>query len=381
MSSVPRIPFYRASLRGRELEYVAEVARSGQTGGAGVFGQRCEALLEGALGGGCRVLLTTSGTHALEMAALLLRLEPGDEVLVPSFSFATTAGAFVQHGGRPVFVDIREDTLNLDEAAVEAGIGPRTRALVPVHYGGVPCAMDALVELSRRHRFTLVEDNAHGLFGRFEDRSLGTIAPLAALSFQQTKNFIAGEGGALVINDPELVPRGEILREKGTDRSSFMRGESDRYDWVDVGSSYVLSDLLAAFLLAQLEDREAVQQERRDLWATYERELAAWAGACGVRLPTVPGNCEPSWHTYWLLMPDAAARDGLIATLRGRGIHAVFHYTPLHTSPMGRRFGARPGDCPVTERVAATIVRLPFFNAMDEGMCEEILAAVTQFRP
>lgn len=375
-----RIPFYRASLRGRELEYVAEVAESGQTGGAGVFGQRCEALLEAALGAP-RVLLTTSATHALEMAALLLRPEPGDQVIVPSFSFATTAGAFAQHGAQPIFADIAPESLNLDPQCVSDAIGEHTRAIVPVHYGGIACALPELLAVADSANIQVIEDNAHGLFASSAGRALGTFGSLAALSFQQTKNFIAGEGGALVINDPALIERAEIIREKGTNRSRFMRGETDRYDWVDVGSSYVLSDLLAAFLLAQLEDRDAVQTERGDLWRRYDDGLATWADRCHIRRPTIPADCEPAWHMYWLIMPDRDSRDALINKLADSGIHAVFHYMPLHLSPMGRKLGGKPGDCPVTEAVSETIIRLPFYNGMDDDTLAEILDVVTSFNP
>lgn len=374
-----RIPFYRASLRGRELDYVAQAAESGQTGGAGPFGDRCEKLLEEALGAP-RVLLTTSGTHALEMAALLLRLKPHDQVIVPAFSFATTAGAFHQHGGHPVFVDIDPHTLGLDPQRASDAIGEHTTALVPVHYGGGACAIGELLSLASENGLSVVEDNAHGLFGSSAGRPLGTFGSLAALSFQQTKNFIAGEGGALVINDRALIERAETIREKGTNRSAFMRGQADRYDWVDVGSSYVLSDLLAAFLLAQLEDRDAVQNERKTLWEQYQQALAPWAKSHGVGLPKIAKGCEPAWHMYWLLMPNRRSRDGLIDALASGGIHAVFHYMPLHLSPMGRRLGGKPGDCPVTEKVADTIVRLPFFNGMTAEVFAEIVETVTAFK-
>lgn len=378
--SEPRIPFYRASLRGREIEYVEEVARSGQTGGAGLFGERAEALLEEYLGS-ARVLLTTSGTHALEMAALLLQLKPGDEVIVPSFSFATTAGAFHLHGAKPVFADIERDTLCLDIDRASAAISARTRAIVPVHYAGASSQLDAFTSLAAQHKVELIEDNAHGLFAKDQGKPLGTFGSLAALSFQQTKNFTAGEGGALVINDERFSERAEILREKGTNRPSFRRGEADHYDWVDYGSSYVLSDLLAAFLLAQLEDHAAVQQERAALWRNYDDGLGDWAASHAVQQPKIHASCEPSWHTYWLLMPDRGSRDGLIHHLANRGIHAVFHYLPLHLSPVGRSLGGQKGDCPVAEEVSESLVRLPLFNGMSRAEQDETIETVRRFQP
>jgi dTDP-4-amino-4,6-dideoxygalactose transaminase len=375
-----RIPFNRPTLAGSELDYLREALASGHHSGDGRFTYRCQELLERELGV-AKVLLTTSGTHALEMAALLLEVGPGDEVLVPTFTFVSTANAFVLRGARPVFVDSRPDTLNLDERLLPERITPRTKAVVPVHYGGVGCAMDVLLTIAERHGLAVVEDNAHGLFGRYRDRWLGSIGPLAALSFHETKNFNCGEGGALLINDPKYVSRAEIVREKGTDRKRFFRGEVDKYTWVDQGSSYLPSDLLAAILWAQLERREAIQASRSLLWNNYREELGEWARERGVRLPVVPEDCAQPFHLFYLLLPTAEARAALISHLRKAGILAVFHYVPLHLSDMGRRFGGRPGDCPVAEDAADRLVRLPFFTSMTEAEQSAVIEAILAFTP
>lgn len=372
------IPFNRATLVGREMTYMAEAVAAGHISGDGVFTRRCHALLEQALG--CpKVLLTTSCTHALEMAALLLDLKEGDEVIFPSFTFVSTVNAFVLRGVRPVFVDIRPDTLNLDETRIETLVSPQTRAIVPVHYAGVGCEMEAILEIARRRGLAVVEDNAHGLFGKYRGRPLGTFGCLATQSFHETKNFTCGEGGALLINDPALAERAEILREKGTNRSRFFRGQVDKYTWVDLGSSYLPSDLLAAFLLAQLEEREAIQARRRAIWQRYFVELSTWAERNGVGLPHVPAYCEQPYHMFYLLFPDLDRRQRFIGSLKRQGILAVFHYQPLHLSDMGRRFGGRPGDCPVTEAVSDRLVRLPFYTGMTGEEQGLVIEAVRHF--
>ena len=372
------IPFNRATLVGREMTYMAEAVAAGHISGDGVFTRRCHALLEQALG--CpKVLLTTSCTHALEMAALLLDLKEGDEVIFPSFTFVSTVNAFVLRGVRPVFVDIRPDTLNLDETRIETLVSPQTRAIVPVHYAGVGCEMEAILEIARRRGLAVVEDNAHGLFGKYRGRPLGTFGCLATQSFHETKNFTCGEGGALLINDPALAERAEILREKGTNRSRFFRGQVDKYTWVDLGSSYLPSDLLAAFPLAQLEEREAIQARRRAIWQRYFVELSTWAERNGVGLPHVPAYCEQPYHMFYLLFPDLDRRQRFIGSLKRQGILAVFHYQPLHLSDMGRRFGGRPGDCPVTEAVSDRLVRLPFYTGMTGEEQGLVIEAVRHF--
>lgn len=372
-----RIPFNRPGLAGPELDLVAEAVASGRISGDGAFTRRCQELLERELGVP-RCFLTTSCTHALELAALLLDIGPGDEVIVPSFTFVSTANAFALRGARPVFADSRPDTLNLDEERLAALVTRRTRAIVAVHYAGVGCAMERVGEVAAAHGLAVVEDNAHGLFGRYRGRWLGTFGALATQSFHETKNFTCGEGGALLVNDPALVARAEILREKGTDRSRFFRGEVDKYTWVDVGSSYLPSDLLAAFLAAQLEAREAVQARRRAIWEAYRDGLADWAEEQGVGLPVVPDDCEQAYHLFYLMLPSLDARTALIDHLRAREIHAVFHYVPLHLSAMGRRFGGRPGDCPVAETAGDRLLRLPFFNGLRADEQERVIAAVRE---
>jgi dTDP-4-amino-4,6-dideoxygalactose transaminase len=375
-----RIPFNKPALAGNEMAYVAEAVASGHISGDGVFTKRVHHLLEEALGVP-KVLLTSSCTHALEMAALLLDIQPGDEVIVPAFTFVSTVNAFVLRGARPVFIDIRPDTLNLDESQLEALITPRTRAILPVHYAGVGCEMDTIMTIAGRHGIAIVEDNAHGLFGQYRGRSLGTFGALATQSFHETKNFQCGEGGALLINDPQHVERAEIIREKGTNRSRFFRGQIDKYTWVDIGSSYLPSDMLAAFLLAQLEMRDSIQAARQRIWETYDRELRAWADACNVRLPVIPDHCTQTYHMYYVLMPSLAARSALIDHLKAQGILAVFHYLPLHLSDMGRGFGGQPGDCPVTEDLSDRLLRLPFYNTLTPDEQMSVIETVRAFDP
>jgi dTDP-4-amino-4,6-dideoxygalactose transaminase len=327
-----------------------------------------------------RALVTTSCTHALEMAALLLDLGPGDEVIVPDFTFVSTANAFVQRGAQPVFCDVRADTLNLDETQIESLITPRTRAIVPVHYAGVACEMDAILEIAQRHGLAVVEDNAHGLFGKYRGRYLGTLGCLSTQSFHETKNITCGEGGALLINDERFVERAEIIREKGTNRARFFRGQVDKYSWVDIGSSYLMSDVLAAFLYAQLEVWREIQAKRRRLWEQYDEQLAGWAKEQGVRQPIVPQHCEQAWHMYYLLLPTMESRQRLIAHLKERGILAVFHYLPLHLSPYGSRWGGKAGDCPVTEDVSDRLLRLPFYNHLSLREQESVIETVLSFR-
>jgi len=373
------IPFNRSAIEGRELEYIAQTITHGQIAGDQAFSQRCHALLEQTLGLK-RALVTTSCTHALEMAALLLDIKPGDEVIVPSFTFVSTANAFVLRGARPVFCDIRPDTLNLDETRLEALITHRTKAVVLVHYAGIGCEMDAILEIAGRRGVAVVEDNAHGLFGKYRGRWLGTFGCMATQSFHETKNITCGEGGALLINDGHYIRRAEIIREKGTNRSRFFRGEVDKYTWVDVGSSYLMSDVLAAFLYAQLEAWQTIQMDRQRIWETYHEKLAGWCRANGVRQPVVPPHCEQAWHMYYLLLPSLQVRAALIAHLKSRGILAVFHYQPLHLSEMGRKFGGKPGDCPVTEAIADRILRLPFFNDLTEAEQGRVIDALLAFK-
>jgi dTDP-4-amino-4,6-dideoxygalactose transaminase len=377
MSSLPPIPFNRPAAVGPEMAYMQQALQAGHLSGDGAFTARCHAMLE-AITGAPKVLLTTSCTHALEMAMLLTGLGPDDEVICPAFTFVSSVNAFVLRGARPVFVDIRPDTLNIDERLVEAAITPRTRALLVVHYAGVGCEMPALMAVAARHGLTVIEDNAHGLFGRYQGRALGSFGAMSTLSFHETKNLTCGEGGALVLNDGALVERAEIIREKGTNRSRFYRGQIDKYTWVDIGSSYLPSDLLAAYLCAQLEARERVQARRMAIWDGYDTALRSWAEAGGIGRPQVPAHCDHPAHIYYLLMPSLEARTRLLAELRRALILATFHYQPLHLSDMGRQFGGREGQCPVTEDVADRLVRLPVFfdlSAADQARIVETLRA------
>lgn len=375
-----RIPFNRPTIVGKELYYISQAIHNGYSAGDAGFTKKCHAYLEQAMNVP-RVLLTTSCTHALEMAALLLETQPDDEVIVPSFTFVSTANAFVLRGAKPVFVDVRPDTLNLDETRLERLINKRTRAIVLVHYAGVGCEMDAIGEIAAHHNVPVIEDNAHGLFGKYKGRYLGTFGTFATQSFHETKNFICGEGGALLINDPQYIERAEIIREKGTNRSRFFRGQVDKYSWVDIGSSYLPSDLLAAFLFAQLESRDEIQTKRQRVWAYYFEHLQAWADAYGVRLPVVPAHCEQSYHMFYLLLPSLETRQALIEHLNAHNILSVFHYLPLHLSSMGRRYGGQEGDCPVTEDVSERLLRLPFYNDLDEADQARVVEAVTTFEP
>lgn len=374
-----RIPFNRPFATGDEIDYIRAAIAVPKFSGDGSFTAHCHALIEQSLGIQ-KVLLTTSCTHALEMAALLLNIGAQDEVILPAFTFPSTANAFVLRGARPVFVDIRRDTLNIDENQIEQRITERTKAIFLVHYAGVGCEMNTILAIAGRHRIAVVEDNAHGLYGRYRGRFLGTFGQLAALSFHETKNFTCGEGGAVLINDAQFNERAEILREKGTDRSRFFRGEIDKYNWVDVGSSYLPSDLLAAFLRAQLEHRDQIQSMRRQVWENYARQLPSWAEANGARLPIVPSECEQSYHMFYLIMPSFERRQALISHLAGLGILAVFHYLPLHLSPMGLSFGGGKGECPVTEDLADRVLRLPFFTGMSTSEQAQVIDAVRAFR-
>ncbi len=372
------VPFNRPSFEGKELVYIAQAIANGHISGDGPFTKRCQAFLEETLGVP-RVLLTTSGTHALEMSALLLDIRPGDEVIVPSFTFVSTVNAFVLRGARPVFADVRPDTLNLDETRLEPLVTERTKAIVPVHYAGVGCEMMAIGKIAARHDLTVVEDNAHGLFGRYRGRYLGTFGSLAALSFHETKNFSCGEGGALVVNDPALADRADVIREKGTNRARFLEGRVEKYTWVDVGSSWLPSDLLAAFLYAQLESKERILEKRRRVWERYHQMLSGWAAERNVRLPVVPKGCLHSYHMYYLILPSPRCRAALIRHLRRRGILGVFHYQPLHLSEMGRSYGGKPGDCPVTEHVSERLIRLPFYNNLDADSQDRVIRAIREF--
>jgi dTDP-4-amino-4,6-dideoxygalactose transaminase len=313
------------------------------------------------------------------MAALLLNIKPGDEVIVPSFTFVTTVNAFVLRGACPVFIDIRPDTLNFDEAKLEQLITPRTKALIPVHYAGIGCEMDTIMEVAGRYGIPVVEDNAHGLFGKYKGKYLGTFGSLATQSFHETKNFNCGEGGALLINDPQYIERAEIIREKGTNRSRFYRGQVDKYTWVDLGSSYLPSDMLAAYLYAQLEVRDQIQAKRQQVWEYYHKHLQDWVQENGIRYPIVPDHCDQAYHMFYLLMPSLEKRQAFIAHLKAQDIISTFHYLPLHLSEVGRKLGGKEGDCPVTEDISDRLVRLPFYNDLTEADLARVVAAIKEF--
>jgi dTDP-4-amino-4,6-dideoxygalactose transaminase len=372
------IPFNRPCLTGNELIYIAECIRQGHLAGDGYFTKKCRQFLEQELGVPS-VLLVTSCTHALEMAALLLDIQPDDEVIVPAFAFVSTVNAFVLRGAKPVFIDVRRDTLNLDESKLAQLITPRTKAVVPLHYAGVGCEMDKIMEIARSAQVAVVEDNAHGLFGGYRGKALGTFGCLATQSFHETKNFICGEGGALVVNDASYSERAEFIREKGTNRSRFFRGQVDKYSWVDLGSSYVMSDQLAAFLFAQLEKRQQIQASRRRVWTYYSEHLTEWANDNGIQLPVIPAHCQQVYHMFYILLPSLEVRQNLIAHLKERGILSVFHYLPLHLSKMGMKFGGQPGQNPVTENISDRLLRLPFYNDLSPEDQARIVDGIKAF--
>jgi len=373
-----RIPFNKPCVAGSEIEYVRAAIAAGRTSGDGPFTQRCQQLLESRFGA-AKALLTTSCTAALEIAALLCDLNAGDEVILPSYTFVSTANAIVLRGATPVFVDVRSDTLNLDEQLIEDALTPRTRAIWPVHYAGVACEMDQIMSIARRHGLIVVEDAAQGVFATYRERWLGTIGDIGCYSFHETKNFSCGEGGALLVNSERFHHRAEIIREKGTNRSQFLRGQVDKYTWVDLGSSYVLSDVLAAFLLGQLEHMEGITARRKGIFEQYARLLAPLADRGLVRLPVVPAHCRSNYHMFYLLTAGIEERTALIEHLKRAGILAVFHYVPLHTSPVGRSLGGRDGMLPVTEEASARLLRLPLYCDMTEGEVCEVVGEVYDF--
>ena len=378
MESPFRIPFNRASFVGREWDYLEAVRASGDMAGNGEMTKRAESLVRTFLDAST-VLLTTSCTSALELAALGLDLAPGDEVIVPSFTFVSTASAFSAHGATPVFADIRPDTLNIDEDRLEPLVTERTKAIVVTHYAGVSCEMDAIKTIAAHRGIPVIEDNAHGLYGRYRGAPLGAMGDFGALSFHATKNFSSGQGGALVITDDEAAERARIARENGTNRPAFDRGEVRRYTWVSQGINALPSELLAAVIVAQLEQREVVQARRRELWQRYNAELASWAAQHGAQTPTITAWCESSFHLFHLVLSDESSRSRFMSHLASRGILAVSHYVPLHDSPMGQEFGGRSGDCPVSEDCAQRVVRLPLYYELSDAEHDDVLEAVISF--
>lgn len=375
-----KIPFNKPYMTGKELWNISQAHASGHLAGDGGFTKQCNAWLEQRIG--CqKALLTHSCTAALEIAAMLANLGPGDEVIMPSYTFVSTANAFVLRGARPVFVDIRPDTMNIDETQIEAAVTERTRAIVPVHYAGVSCEMDTIMDIARRHNLLVIEDAAQGIMSTYKGRPLGSIGHMAALSFHETKNIISGEGGALLINDPRFLERAEIIREKGTNRSQFFRGQVDKYTWVDVGSSYLPGEIVAAFLWAQMEEADAINQRRLDIWANYHRWFASVEKAGKARRPVVPRECTHNAHMYYLLLPDQATRARVIERLKSRGVQTVFHYIPLHSSPVGRELGRAAGDMRHTDDAGERLLRLPLWLGLEDHLADviaEIVAAVQE---
>jgi dTDP-4-amino-4,6-dideoxygalactose transaminase len=374
----PRIPFNRPFIAGKELFYIAQAVTSGKIAGDGHFTKACAELMEREYGID-KVLMTPSCTAALEMAAILCDLGPGDEVILPSYTFVSTANAVARLGARPVFVDIRRDTLNLDEELIEAAITPRTKVILPVHYAGVSCEMDRISAIARKHNLLVVEDAAQGVNACYKGRALGSIGHLGCYSFHETKNYICGEGGALCVNDREKLERAEVIREKGTNRSRFFRGMVDKYTWVDIGSSYVPSEISSAFLYGQLELRDTIAERRKEIFLCYQEQFEHLEAEGLARLPRIPNECQTNYHMFYLLLPDLESRTNLIAHLKHQGILAVFHYVPLHTAPVGQQYGYREGDLPVTEELSDRLVRLPFYYDLAEQDQMEVIGEISKF--
>ncbi|WP_347244922.1 dTDP-4-amino-4,6-dideoxygalactose transaminase [Thermogutta sp.] len=372
------IPFNKPFIAGKELYYIAQAVTMGNIAADGYFTKACSRFMEERFGIK-KVLMVPSGTAALELAAMLCDLQPGDEVIMPSYTFVSTASAFVRVGARPVFIDIRPDTLNIDETKIEAAITPRTRVIVPVHYAGVACEMDTIMDIARRYNLLVVEDAAQGVNAFYKGRALGSIGHLGCYSFHETKNYICGEGGALCINDERFIERAEILRDKGTNRQKFFRGEVDKYTWVDVGSSYVMAEILAAFLWGQLECLDSITTRRREIYEYYWTSLHPLAEAGLLRVPHIPPECQSNYHLFYILTRTAEERDEMLRHLRDNGVLAIFHYVPLHSSPMGRRWGYRSEDLPLTEDLASRLIRLPMYYELSSEQQEYVAHLVRTF--
>ncbi len=372
------VPFNKVLTSNLELEYIREAIASGRTSGDGQFTKLCKTWLEQQTG--CEsALITHSCTAALEMAAILADIQPGDEVIMPSYTFVSTANAFVLRGAVPVFVDIRPDTFNLDESKIAAAITSKTKAIAPVHYAGVSCEMDVIKAIADNHNLIIIEDAAQAICTQYKGKPVGSMGHMAALSFHETKNIVSGEGGALLINDPQLLERAEIIREKGTNRSQFFRGEVDKYTWVDVGSSYLPSDIIAAFLWAQLEQSDYILQRRLDIWNYYHEQFMELEALGLVRRPMVPEHCQQNGHIYSLLLKDLETRTALMADLKSKGIQSTFHYVPLHSSPAGLKYGRTVENLDVTNRVSECLVRLPLGSGMTHLEADYVSHAVIKF--
>ncbi|MCA9073884.1 MAG: dTDP-4-amino-4,6-dideoxygalactose transaminase [Planctomycetaceae bacterium] len=371
------IPFNKPFIAGKELHYIAQAVTFGNIAGDGFFTKKCATLFQEQFGI-AKVLMTPSCTAALEMAAILCDLRPGDEVIVPSYTFVSTVSAFVREGATPVFVDVRPDTLNLDESQIEAAVTERTKAIVPVHYAGVSCEMDRIMEIAERHDLLVIEDAAQGVNASYKGRALGSIGHLGTYSFHETKNYICGEGGALCINDPRFIERAEIIRDKGTNRQRFFRGEVDKYTWVDVGSSYVPSEICSAFLYGQLELLDTIARRRREIYEFYGRLLEPLAVRGLLELPQIPADCQSNYHMFYILLPTQELRDSVMDRLRGEGITAVFHYIPLHSSPMGIQLGTHETKLPVTENLSGRLLRLPFFYSISDEEVQNVTDVISE---
>ena len=373
-----RIPFNKPFIVGKELYYIAQSVLQLKTSGDGLYTKNAQDLMKHVFGAH-DIMLTTSCTAALDLAAILADVKDGDEVILPSFTFSSTANAFLLRGARPVFVDCRRDTLNIDENLIEAAVTTRTRAIAPVHYAGVGCEMDAIYTIAQKHRLIVIEDAAQGVNAKYKGQYLGTIGDIGAYSFHETKNFICGEGGAIVLNRQELVERAEIIREKGTNRTRFFRGEVDKYTWVDIGSSLLPSDILAAFLFAQLENMDVITRKRQEIYRRYEATLRPLANRGLVTLPVIPPECESNYHMFYIVLNSFDERTRLIEHLKTQGILALFHYVPLHTSPMGTAMGYSAGMLPVTEIVSERLLRLPMYYEMQESEVESVVSEIFRF--
>jgi len=371
------IPFNKPYMTGKELWYIAQAHANGHLAGNGEFTRKCHAWLETKTGSQ-RALLTHSCTAALEIAAMLADIQPGDEVIMPSFTFVSTANAFVLRGGVPVFVDVRKDTLNIDETRIEGAITGRTKAIVPVHYAGVGCEMDTIMDIAGRHDLLVIEDAAQGVMSTYKNRPLGSIGGLGAYSFHETKNVISGEGGGLLVNRPDLVERAEIIREKGTDRSRFFRGQVDKYTWQDVGSSYLPGELISAFLWAQLEEADSITAARLASWYYYDALLKDLASEGLLQLPTLPTECRHNAHMYYVLVPSPSVRTSALEQFKRNEIGAVFHYVPLHSSPAGKRFGRACGELPVTDSISSRLIRLPLWKGITTEQQDHVVSVLTQ---
>jgi dTDP-4-amino-4,6-dideoxygalactose transaminase len=371
------ITFNWPYMTGKELYYIADSHFKGRLAGDGPYTKRCHGWLEER--SGCsKALLTHSCTAALEMSALLLNIQPGDEIIMPSYTFVSTANAFVLRGGVPVFIDIREDTMNMDESLIESAITPRTRAIVPVHYAGVACEMDTIMSIARQHGLRVIEDAAQGVMASYKNRALGSIGDVGVYSFHETKNLISGEGGALLVNDPELILRAEIIREKGTDRSQFFRGEVDKYTWQEVGSSFLPGELIAAFLWAQLEEADSITRQRLLLWQRYHDLLEPLEEKGLLRRPIIPEYCQHNAHMYYVLLPEDIDRQKVLDELQKNNIMAVFHYVPLHSSPAGQRFGRVSNGLPITDSIASRLLRLPIWMGLTEAQQDRVVTVLGQ---